>query len=67
LLDASRQKSEAISVMEAAAHGIGCCQQYAIGGLDAPAGDAVRRVPEKAGDRRLVVAEVGGKTGEAVV
>ena len=29
-------------------------------------GDAVRLVAEQAGDRRLVEAEVGGETGEAV-
>ena len=37
-------------------HGIGCCQQHGIGGMDVPAGDAVRLVAEQAGDGRLVVA-----------
>ena len=47
-------------------HGIGCCQQHGIGGMHVPAGDAVRLVAEQAGDGRLVIAEIGGKTGEAV-
>ena len=38
-------------------HGIGCGQQQGIGGMDVPAGDTVRLVPEQRCDRRLVVAE----------
>ena len=34
--------------------------------MHVPAGDAVGLVAEQAGDRRLVIAEIGGKTGEAV-
>ena len=47
-------------------HGIRCCQQHGIGGMHVSAGDAVRLVAEQAGDGRLVVAKIGGKTGEAV-
>jgi hypothetical protein len=47
-------------------HGIGCCHQHGIGRMDLPAGDAVRLVAEQAGDGRLVEAEIGGKTGEAM-
>ena len=34
--------------------------------MDVPAGDRVRLVPEQGGDRRLVVAEIGGETGKAM-
>jgi hypothetical protein len=47
-------------------HDVGCCQQHGIGGMHIPAGHAVRLVADQAGDCRLVVAEIGGKTGEAM-
>ena len=34
--------------------------------MDVPAGDAVRLVAEQAGDGRLVIAQIGGETGEAM-
>jgi hypothetical protein len=47
-------------------HGIGCCHEHDIGGMDVPASDAVHLVAEPSGDRRLVVAKIGRETGEAV-
>ena len=35
-------------------------------GNTVPAGDAVNLVADQAGDGRLVIAEIGDKTGEAV-
>ena len=46
--------------------GIGCGQQHGIGGMDVPAGDAVRLVAEQGCDRRLVIAQIGTKTGAPV-
>jgi hypothetical protein len=38
-----------------------------IGGMDVPAGDAVRLVAEQAGDGRLVSAKIGGETPSAAI
>ena len=47
-------------------HSIGCRQQHGIGGMHVPTGDAVRLMAEQAGDGRLVIADIGAQTGEAV-
>src|ERR1700722_2162520 len=39
---------------------------HGIGGMHVPAGDRMGLVAEQAGDGRLAIAEIGGKTGKAV-